>query len=992
MKFNLLKQLMFLGIMLCGSVIFAQTITGTVTGDGDALPGVNVIVKGTTQGVTTDFDGNYSIDNVSSDAVLVFSFIGFTTQEVPVGGRTVINVELQVDAQTLDEVVVTGYGSATKKEVTASIVQLDDKEFNKGVVNNTAQLLQGKVAGLTISNRGGDPNSTGAIRLRGISTIGASTEPLIVIDGLTGGSLANVDPNDIEKISVLKDGSAAAIYGSRGSSGVILVTTKKGGESKTFFEYNAQILTSSVSKTVDVMSPAEFRAAGGFDLESNTDWIEEVTRTGVSYVNNFAVSGGSESTNYRISANVRNVDGILKGSGFDQLNTRANLNTKIFNDKLNISFNTSYTKKESDNGFYEALRYGILYNPTAPILGDDSPFQFNSEQYGGYFEALGLFDSFNPVSIIEQNLNKGNRTEFNYGLNLSTDITDFLTVNAVISEQNSKYNNREYYSPTSHFRGFASSATRKGIARFYYNEASTQLFSTHLTYKGDYENSMLTLLGGYSYQQSNFRDQFLSIGDFPDNSLDYSNAIENSYDLFEAGFIQANSGASPDDKLIAFFGRANFTFDDAIFVMASVRHEGSTKLGADQQWGTFPAFGVGADINKYLSLGGIDLLKVRLGYGVTGALPSSDGLSREIRNIIYDTDTGAASSTLARAANPDLKWEEKAETNLGFEFSTDRFDAVIDLYTRDVKDFIINRTVDVTEFGVDNRFENAGKLNTKGLEINLKYDLIRKEDLSYNTGIIFSTYKSTLEEYVVDSEMRGSLGAPGQNDTYLILVRQGEEIGQIWGPRWTGEVVDGSQVFEDINGDGEVITGSDKALDPNADFAVLGKGIPDFEIGWSNQFTYKNWEVNAFFRGAFGHSLINTYRAFFEPRVGSQTGYNFVNTSLAVPEITNANFSSLYVEKADFFRLDNLTVGYTFDLSESVKKYMKSVTLSLTGQNLFTITNYTGNDPDPALQDFGISDNGGFVGTTPDPLAPGIDRRSSYFNSRGFSLGVLIKL
>ena len=217
------------------------------------------------------------------------------------------------------------------------------------------------------------------------------------------------------------------------------------------------------------------------------------------------------------------------------------------------------------------------------------------------------------------------------------------------------------------------------------------------------------------------------------------------------------------------------------------------------------------------------------------------------------------------------------------------------------------------------------------------------------------------------------------------MVRFGAQV-------WTGEVVDGSQVFEDINGDGEVITGSDKALDPNADFAVLGKGIPDFEIGWSNQFTYKNWEVNAFFRGAFGHSLINTYRAFFEPRVGSQTGYNFVNTSLAVPEITNANFSSLYVEKADFFRLDNLTVGYTFDLSESMQKYIKSATLSLTGQNLFTITNYTGNDPDPALQDFGISDNGGFVGTTPDPLAPGIDRRSSYFNSRGFSLGVLIKL
>jgi len=991
MKINLLKQLMFLGIMLCSSVIFAQTITGTVTGDGDPLPGVNVIVKGTQQGVTTDFDGNYSIDNVASDAVLVFSFIGFTSQEVSVNGQSVINVTLEVDAQALDEVVVTGYGSQAKKEVTSSIVQLDDAEFNKGVVNNVSQLLQGKVAGLTISNRGGDPNAGAAIRLRGISTIGANTEPLVVIDGLTGGSFSNVDPNDIANITVLKDGSAAAIYGSRGSSGVILITTKKGSENKSGFEYNGQILTSSISRTVDVMSPSEFRAAGGFDLGSNTDWIDEVTRTGVTYVNNFAVSGGSEKTNYRISANIRNVDGILKESGYDQLNTRANINTKIFNDKVDVSFRSSYTKKDSDFGFYEALRYGILYNPTAPIYGEDSPFAFNSEQYGGYFEALGLFDSFNPVSIINQNYNKGSRTEFDYGLTLKTDISESLSATVVIANQNSKDNNREYYPTTSHFRGMAASATRRGLAKFYNNEWKSQLFNGYATYTGDFESSNLTLVAGYSYQESNFRDHYFELGDFPDNSLDWSNAIENSYDFNEAGFIGANSGASPDEKLIAFFGRANFTLNDAIYVMASVRREGSTKLGADNQWGTFPAFGLGADLNNYLALDGVDLLKVRLGYGVTGALPRENGLSKQLRNIIYDTDTGAASSTLARAANPDLKWEEKAETNLGIEFSTDRFDATVDLYTRDVKDFIINRKVDVAEFGVDNRFENSGKLNTKGLEVSLKYDVVRKEDMTYNTGIVFSTYKSTLEEYVVNAETRGELGAPGQNSTRMILVRQGDPIGQIWGPVWSGEVdANGSQIFVDVNGDGELITGQDQALADNVDFAVLGKGIPDFEIGWTNQLSIKNWEINAFFRGAFGHSLVNTYRAFFEPRVGSQGGYNFVNTSLADDRITNAEFSSHYVEKADFFKLDNLTVAYNFDLNESVQKYIQSFRVSLTGQNLFTITSYTGNDPEPALQSTGASDNGGYPGGA-DVLAPGIDRRSSYFNSRGFSLGVLIK-
>jgi len=990
MKFKLLKQLMFLGIMLCGSVIFAQTITGTVTGDGGPLPGVNVIVKGTTQGVTTDFDGLYSIENVATDAVLVFSFIGFTSQEIAVSGQTVINVELLIDAQALDEVVVTGYGSQVKKEVTSSIVQLDDSEFNKGVVNNTAQLLQGKVAGLTISTRGGDPNDAGTIRLRGISTIGANTSPLVVIDGLSGGDLGSVDPSDIENISVLKDGSAAAIYGTRGSSGVILITTKKGSASKTGFEYNGQVEVSSIARTVDVMSPAEFRANGGFDLGANNDWIDEVTRTGITNVHNFAASGGVDNTSYRISANIRNVDGILENSGFDQFNARANFSTKILNDKLSITFNTAYTKRESEFGFYEGLRYGVLFNPTAPIFGADSPFQFNSDQFGGYFEALGLFDSFNPVSIITQNYNRGIQSTFNYGIKLKTDITESISAVAIFSEQQIAVNNRQYYPTTSHFRGGAANTTRKGRADFYDQDANLKLFEAYGTYTGDYDNSRLTLTAGYSYQENTFADHFLQIGDFPDNSLDYSNAIENSYDLLEAGFISANSNRSPEERLIAFFGRANYTFDDAIFVMASVRHEGSTKLGVDNQWGTFPAFGVGADLNNYLELDGVDLLKVRLGYGVTGALPNDNGLSREIRNIVYDTNTGAASSTLARAANPDLQWEEKTEINLGFEFSTARFDATLDLYTRDVSDFIINRKVDVTVYGVDNRFENAGKLKTEGVELTLKYDLVQKEDFTYNTGIIFSTYKSTLEEYVVDSEMRANLGSPGQNSTNMILVREGEEIGQIWGPVFTGEVVDGSQVFADTNGDGEINANADQGLAENTDFAVLGKGIPDFEVGWTNQLFIGKWEVNAFFRGQFGHSLVNTYRAFFEPRVGSQTGYNFVNTELANPDITNATFSSLYVEKASFFKLQNLTVGYNFDLSEKTQKYIKGINMSLTGSNLFTITDYTGNDPEAALFDRGGASNGDEANGN-DVLSPGIDRRNNYFSARTFALGVTIK-
>ena len=325
MKFNLLKQLLFLSIMLSASLIFAQTVTGTVTGDEGPLPGVNVVEKGTLNGVTTDFDGNYSID-VGADAVLVFSFIGFTSQEVAVNGQTVINLQLAVDAQALDEVVVVGYGSVVKKEITTAVTSVSAEEFNKGVISDPTQLLQGKVAGLSIYNKGGNPNDNGTIRLRGISTIGGNTQPLVVIDGVLGQDLNNVDPSDIENITVLKDGSAAAIYGTRGSSGVILVTTKSGKNGQPFsVSYNGQFSTASIANEIEVMGREDFLAVGGSDLGSDTNWRDEVTRTAVSQVHNVAAVGGSDGANYRVSVNFRDTEGILINSGFKQFNARAKL-------------------------------------------------------------------------------------------------------------------------------------------------------------------------------------------------------------------------------------------------------------------------------------------------------------------------------------------------------------------------------------------------------------------------------------------------------------------------------------------------------------------------------------------------------------------------------------------------------------------------------------------------------------------------------------------
>lgn len=985
-----MKKLSKLAFMAFAMVLFTsaqtmaqQTVSGTITDSaGEALIGANVLEKGTTNGTITDLDGSYSL-SVASGATIIFSFTGYTDQEIAVGNAGVVNVILEEGA-FLDEIVVTGYGSQRSKEVTSAVESISEEEFNKGPINDAAQLLQGKVAGLQVYNKGGDPNASSTIRLRGISTVGANAQPLIVVDGIIGASLDNVDPNDIAEMSVLKDGSAAAIYGSRGSSGVILVTTKSGESGKVKLSYNGQLTTSSAVNGIKIMTPQEFLANGGTDLGSQTDWVDEVTRGGLSQIHNISAAGGTGKTNYRISANIRGVDGILKNSGFDQFNTRMNFSTSAINDRLKLSFSSSFTNKDQQFGFNEALRYAIIYNPTAPVMGADAPFQFASENFGGFFETLGLFDSFNPASIIEQNTNTGERREFNYGANADFKVTDNFTLTGRIAQQNISLNTLQYYPTTSLFRGNATSPIRRGLANLYDQQTSFDLYEAYGTYINTFNNIDFTFTGGYSYQQNNFNDQFLSIGDFPNNDLNFANAIENSQDLLNAGLIGANSNASPDEKIIAFFGRANVTINNSIFLNASLRREGSTKLGAENRWGVFPAFGVGVDLNSYMNLAGVDLFKVRLGYGVTGALPGQSGLSQEIRQI-NNAANGGVTTTLLRAANPDLKWEEKAETNLGIEYAAGRFSATLDLYNRDISDFILERTVDVAVFGVDKRVENAGKLNTKGVELSLNYEAVQSADFTWNTGLVLSSYKTTLEEYVLDAETRGNLGAPGQNATAVIRVSVGEEIGTIWGPVFEGVNDNGTAILADINGDGVLTTGQSQALDENADFAVLGNGIPDLELGWTNQLTIGDWSVNAFFRGAFGHSLVNTFRAFYEPTIASQSSYNYVNTDLREPNLTEARFSSLYVEKGDFFKLDNLTVGRNFDLPNSTA--FESIGLSLNVRNPFVITSYTGTDPEPSLVDSGDAANGDGGGLS-DVLAPGLDRRNSYFSSRAITFGV----
>jgi len=501
---------------------------------------------------------------------------------------------------------------------------------------------------------------------------------------------------------------------------------------------------------------------------------------------------------------------------------------------------------------------------------------------------------------------------------------------------------------------------------------------TYATYTKASDKLNLVLTGGYSFQQQNFESHTFTAGDFPGTEINYVDAIEYAQDLLNAGLIGANSDKSPDQLIAAYFGRVNLTLNNNLFLNASIRREGSNKFAGDNKWGTFPAVGIGTDLNEYLNFDGVNQLKARLSYGVTGNLPSQYGLTQNIYPFGW-AGGGTTGGTTFRSslANPDLKWEEKSETNFGLDLNTDRLTASLDIYSQTSKDFIILRALDATENnGYSSQWDNAGTMTSKGFELALNYDVTD----NYNTGIVLSRNKTVLDEYVSDAQVFGNMGSPGQNSTFAIRVKQGEEIGQIWGPVYDGTTTNGSQNFVDVNGDGVLNIDQGNALNEDVDFQVLGKGTPDFELGWTNQLTLGEYTINAFFRGAFGHSLVNSFRVFYEPRVGSQKSYNYVNTEYATDEITNAQFSSYYVEKADFFRLDNLTISRPLNLNSDA---FKSVTVSLNAQNLFTLTNYSGTDPEPALVD--IEDNG-------NPLAPGMDRRNSYYTARSFTLGVNINL
>lgn len=970
-----------------------KTITGTVTAeeDGTGIPGVNVLEKGTSNGTVTDASGNYSI-TIGDDGTLIYSFVGYTSQEIPVGNQSSINVSLKLDVTSLNEVVVIGYGTQEKKELTSAVTSVKAEDFNRGTVNDPAQLLQGKVAGLNIARAGNDPNGGFNIRLRGIASFGANTEPLVVIDGVIGGNLNTVDPNDIASIDILKDGSAAAIYGSRGGSGVILITTKTGKAGKFQVEYNGSVAVEDIGRTIDVMTADEYRGvAGAKDFGSSTDWLDEVTQTGSYHVHNLSLAGGSGGTSFRGSFNVRDATGIAVNSGFNQINGRFNLTQKALNDKATFTVNLSTTRKEAQYGFTESLRYAIVSNPTMPVY-DNRP-STDSEtgggEYGGYAER-GIFDYFNPVSIAEQNKNEGVDTRLIASLRAEYDFSDIIPgirASVFYSQQNESEIRGQYYSKNSKWVG----ANRNGLGNRLTKQMFTQLFETTINYDKDFGGTNLAVLAGYSYQDF-FNEGFgMQGGNFLTNKFTNNNlgtALE-----FDRGLGDIVTYAN-SNKLVAFFGRANVNVNGNYFVSVSARYEGSSRFGANNKWGLFPAASAGVTLSNLVEIPAVNTLKLRASYGVTGNQPRDSYLSLpriSQTGYFYYNGGYVPSYGPVSNANPDLKWETKAEFDFGLDFAMldSRLTGTADYYIRSTQDLLVPVPVPVPPNLYPETLVNIGELENQGFELALNYLAINNSNFTWTTGVNFATMKTKVVslssgEFSVGEGgilYRANMGSPGQNDTRLVRVKEGDELGQLWGPVQEGVDENGNIVFKDIDGNGSFCNCDD-------DRTVIGNGLPKLTVGWNNTVTFGQWDATIFLRGSFGHDLLNSYRGFYENTEPTTViNYNIVNTKHFDPSVKKATVNSIHVEKADFVKLDNMSIGYSLPLEgKAVNKFR----IYVAAQNLFVITDYTGVDPEVRYVDTNDVDPNGFFPDVPDPLSPGVERRGTYFTTRTFTLGVNI--
>lgn len=961
-------------------------ITGTVLDEsGRPLPGANVLELGTSNGVSADFDGMFVIDVSSANAILEVSYMGYQTLKIEVVGRSNIDIQMELDAAQLDEIVVLGYSTQKKADVTGATATITASELNSGIVNNPLQAIQGKVAGLTIGSANSDPtNNRPTIRMRGTSSLSANSEPLIVIDGVLGASLNSVAPEDIERVDILKDASSSAIYGSRGANGVIVITTKRGETGKVQIDYNTYAGMSWVTKNPDMLSADEWRkqlkeeSVTGQDYGASTDWFKLLEQTAVTNNHSVAISGGTDKFNYRGSLVYLDQPGVVKYSGYDRLNARLNLTQKTFNDRLEIQLLISHQTANKHFSDYQAFNSAQRLNPTYPVYNPD----------GTYFQVQGLFETDNPLARLAQITNEAEEKQTLINAKVSLEVIKGLWIR-VNASTNNNHGLAGEFTPSS-WNGFGNNTASAQRNTYQTND---QLIETNLNYVTSLGKSNLAFLAGYSYQIVTNEGFEAGNRDFPDifgyNNLGAGNAGAGG------ATNRTVSSYKAEAKLAGLMARLEYAFDDKYLLTANIRRDASSRFGANQRAGVFPSVSLGWRLMEESFMEDITIinnLKLRAGYGVTGNQGGiSDYAARQLygpSGSFYNNGSFSTAYTFSQNANPDLKWETSAMTNIGLDFSLfkSRITGVFEWYNKDTKDLLFNYPIAIgSKYGTDNLtatsgniLANVGRVNNRGVELSLTYDVLGNKAFQWETTVNFAHNKNKIvslsnEFFNYDTDnpiIYGGFGSGEGGISATSVVQEGYPIGEFYGPQIAGFSDEGGYIWEDNGGGGTDPFGKDRTY--------LGSPQPKLNLGWSNYLSYRDFSLSFLFRGSLGQKVANGPRLFFE-NPNRFPGYNLLKSSFSSPigEGVPPTWSSLWVENASFVRLDNIRLGYKIPVP---KQYIRNCEVYLSGQNLLLITGFQGIDPEARI-------GGSDLGTN---LSPGVIPINFYPVQRSLILGLSI--
>ena len=1007
MKITLLKSLIITVAFLCFGLIQAQEVTGTVSDANGPLPGANVLVKGTTTGTQTDFDGNYTI-SADSDATLVFSYVGYLTKEMAVNGQSSINVTMEEDAEALEEVVVIGYGTTTVKDATGSVAAVTAEDFNGGIISSPEQLIQGKTAGVNISQTSGEPGAGIAVNIRGSNSVRANNNPLFVVDGVpllgedidasgntgqgasaVGNPLNFLNPSDIESISVLKDASATAIYGTRGANGVVIITTKSGkAGSGGVWEFNSNVSVSTPVREFDLLNRSEFLAAvtasGGnaanVDFGADTDFQDVILRTSASTNQNLAYSQNYGSGNFRATFGYSKQFGVVERSEFERITGRINWNQRLLSDKLELGVQASIARNNRDQpplageaGFRgDILGAAYSANPTLPISANADP--------GG-----GLL---NPVNYLEGTSNTTNSNRYLINGSAKYNFTDEFSAKVNLGLD---YSDSENLSTLSSNIFNINGVTGIGAGSFNSLERRNNTLEVLLNYNKDFGNSNLSVVGGYAFQDfRTFGFNTAARGVRGADTNTRGSSIVNSVNSaranisgdFQQFFYATNSSAvtinrlfpssaseevilpiersvsalvfdnfDNTDELQSFFARVNYDLSNKYLFTATMRADGSSRFGGNNQYGFFPSAAFAWKLDQEDFVGeNVSTLKLRLSAGVVG---NQDGLGfgefvqRErfnglgLGNIADDASQINGSGTgIVSAFNPDLKWESTFDLNVGFDFgfNNDRFSGSIDVYRKDTEDLLL-RTPPAFPSNSPFQFGNVdANIINQGIELALNYDFIQNENTTFGASFNIAYNENEIQNFVGGIDL-GPINGPGLSGAFAQRFQADVPLFSYFVAIFEGFDADGNPVYTDVDGNG--------VGDPDADKTFVGEdALPDVTTGLSLNFSHKNWDVSTYFTGQFGFSVYNnTANALFN--AGQlNTSRNVTQQAANAGESPNAStaVSTRFLESGDFVRFQNATIGYNVPLKG--EGTFKSLRLSLTGQNLFLITDYSGIDPE----------------------------------------------